>query len=1057
MTPGKFLRLVWPEQGFYCIAHPFKPEGSKQTVYTHKVFATISEAVTHVHEQQHTQDVYFTILPLAAERVWDPEKTDWKTGEKGAWATRKQSNSLCSKCSFFDLDVGSDPTKYPTQRDALAALLKFLDDTKLPMPMLVSSGGGVHVYWVYDAAVPVEEWRQIATDMRALAEGLGLKVDPTRTTDSSSVLRVPQTFNWKDRSNPREVKVLQEGPVTAVATFKRIVSDAMIANGIEGRVAKQPGLPGAPMGALPEGFTPQGPFNDFGPPPTLNELASACAQVRQIVISQAPAGDPAYVPLDNTAWYRGMIGTISHTENGDDWCRKLTSLHPRDVADIETKLQQTKTFPPAKCATLREFMPWKDTPCRGCRFYNLNADGKWEQMPGVPNPLAACRKTTLAPQPTLQAPPAPATAAGSTAAAPASPASSTTAAPAPSPPMQLMAPGATIQAVLIPQPPKPYERLKTGGIAITQKDKDDNDVTKTIYPHDLYPVKRLVNNETGTEQQIWRAVLPRSGAKELTIDAAVLYDSRQFSAALASHGIYPNKADLPALQDYMVAYISQLQRDLDADNQMAHLGWTDGYRQFVLPDKVLHEDGTVRNSSLTEGARRAAQFIVKRGDARTQIALLDFYNKPEYIPNQFAILCGLASIIFYATGNHGVVVNMSGDSGASKSTTLYAMAGLWGDSSLWAINGTNRGATANARAQRIITNANLPTAVDEITHLPAKEAIDLVMNITQPGHRLRLGTDGQEKQTSENYKSAIMVSTSNSNLHGLLSTDNAAGTAGSMRVFEMKFIPQRVHTKGEADEFLRQLRQNFGHIGEMFAHWVVRNRLIVEKMVQQAMARVDAEGNIQSSERYWSAVIAAVLVAGDIAKLLGLLNFDTDAIKRWALEVQVPYMRGVVKEEYRDPLAVLTDYIAEKHGNIVVVSKATSIGVNTGGQHAAADSAYAVNRPNGALLGHFDQKANVLYLLKQGFKDHCQRIGASSTRILDELAAPRVVPGHQPRPIVTNRANRRTLGAGTDLAKGQTWCFTVDMTHPEIAGVQPTLATSGGQPVSPGAHLAVVK
>jgi hypothetical protein len=1057
MTPGKFLRLIWPEQGFYCIAHPFRPEGSKQTVYAHKVFATISEAVTHVHEQQHVQDVYFAILPLAAERVWDAEKTDWKTGTKGAWAVRKQSNSLCSKCSFFDLDVGTEDHKYDTQRDALAALLKFLDDTGLPMPVLVSSGGGVHVYWPYDTAVPVEEWRQIATDMRALAEGLGLKVDPTRTTDSSSVLRVPDTFNWKDRSNPRPVKVLQEGSATPVATFKQIVSDAMIRHGIEGRAAKQPGIA---AGQLPEGFAPQ-TFNDFGAPPTLNELASACAQVRQIVMSQGDKSDPFYGPLDNTAWYRGLIGTISHTEDGDNNCRKLTSLHPRDVADIETKLLQTKTFPPAKCATLREFMPWKDTPCHGCRFYNLNTEGKWEQAPGVPNPLAACRKTTLAPQPVAGGPVAatppppptqgalPDTTASSPATSPAAP---------PAPPMQLMAPGAAIQAVLIPNPPKPYERLKTGGVAVTRLDKDDNETTTVIYPHDLYPVKRLVNAETGTEQQLWRATLPRSGAKEFLIDAAVLYDGRQFSSALASHGLYPNKADLPALQDYMVAYISQLQRDLDADNQMGHLGWTDGYRQFVLPDKVLLENGSVRNSSLTEGARRAAQFLTKRGDLRSQIALLDFYKHPDYLPNQFAILCGLASIVFYATGNHGVVVNMSGESGASKSTTLYTMAGMWGDPTLWPINGTNRGATANARAQRIITNANLPTAVDEITHLPPKEAIDLVMNITQPGHRLRLGTDGAEKQISDNYKSAIMVSTSNSNLHGLLSTDNAAGTAGSMRVFEMKMTSQRVHTKAEADEFLRQIRQHHGHIGEVFTHWVVRNRATVEKMVQMAMARIDSEGAIQSSERYWSAVIAVVLVAGDIAKMLGLCSYETEEIKTWALRVQVPYMRGVVKEEYRDPLAVLTDYIAEKQGNIVVVSKATSIGQNTSGAHTAGESAYPINRPSGSLLGHFDQKAGTLHLLKQGFKDHCSRIGASSSRILDELAAPRVIGGQQPRPIVTNRAARRTLGAGTDFAKGQTWCFTVDMTHPEIAGVQPTLAAVGGQPVSPGAgHLQVVK
>ncbi len=1020
MTPGKFLRLVWPSTGHYCIAHPFKPEGSSVTVYAHKVFDTIGAAVTHIHEQMHTADTYFAVLSLAQARVWDATKDNYQTGEKGAWATRLQSNMLAAKCLFSDLDVGPEAAKYPSQRDALAGLLQFLTDTGMPMPTLVSSGGGVHAYWHFDADMPALEWRDLAFGLRQLAGVAGLKVDPTRTIDTSSVLRVPDTFNWKDRSNPRPVKVLQEGVISSIAALRQIISDALIKHGVSAQAAPVKSAPPVPSELGTQ------TFNDFGPPPTLNEVAAACGQVREIIRSQGDPSHPHYGQLDNTAWYRGMLATVSHVEGGEDWCRKLTDLHPRTNADIEAKLLQLKQFPPAKCETLATFMPWKDAPCQTCRF---------RMDPSVPNPLAATRKSTLAPPPGIAqpSPPAPPGA-------------------APTAPLALLAtPSAAMQGILIPNPPKPYERLKTGGIAITRKDKDDNESTSIILAHDLYPVKRLVSADLGHEQQIWRTQLPRSGPKEFMIDADTLYDGRKFAAAISNTGIYPNKADLPALQDYMVAYISQLQRDLDADTQLSHLGWADGYRQFTLPDKTLMEDGTVRASALTEGAKRAAQFIGKRGDLASQVALMAFYNHPDYLPNQFAILAGLGSIFFYATGNHGVVVNMSGDSGASKSTTLYAMSGMWGDPALWPINGTNRGATANARAARIATNANLPTPVDEITHLPAREAIDLVMNITQPGHRLRLGTDGAEKAGTDSYKSAIMISTANSSLHSLLSTDNAAGTAGSMRVFEMKMSAQRVHTKAQADEFLRQIKMHHGHIGEAFVQFVVRNRVAVESRVQAIMREVDAEGSIQASERFWSAVIAVVVVAGEIANALGLLPYSVPAARSWAVAVQVPFMRGVVKEEYRDPLAVLTDYIAEKHGGIVVIDKATAIGSNTAGQSVAQDQSYALNQPHGALLGHFDTKAQVLYLLKQGFKDHCSRIGATMSRILDDLSVPRAVPGGVPQRIITNRHARKTLGAGTTLAKGQSWCFAVDMSHPEMSGAVPVVVAAGGVPTTPPA------
>ena len=71
MSPGKFLRLVWPDQGFYCLAHPFKPAGSATTLYVHKVFPTISEAVTHVHEMKHQADTFFAVLTLEQDKVWD--------------------------------------------------------------------------------------------------------------------------------------------------------------------------------------------------------------------------------------------------------------------------------------------------------------------------------------------------------------------------------------------------------------------------------------------------------------------------------------------------------------------------------------------------------------------------------------------------------------------------------------------------------------------------------------------------------------------------------------------------------------------------------------------------------------------------------------------------------------------------------------------------------------------------------------------------------------------------------------------------------------------------
>lgn len=1015
MTPGKFLRLVWPDQGFYCIAHPFKlPDGG--TTYYHKIFDTISAAVTHVHEMVHMADVFFAVLSLREAEVIDMTQLDYKTQLPGKKQTRVARNMLAAKSLFFDLDVGAETAKYPTQQDALAALVAFVATTNLPMPTLVSSGGGVHVYWHFDTTILVDEWSTIAWHLRQLAEGLGLKVDPTRTTDTTSVLRVPDTFNRKNPDAPRPVKVLQEGVVTPVAALRQVIADAMVRAGIIATAAPAPRASPSIAGA--DGLVSNIEFEDFGPKMTLSEVAAACGQVQQMVLCHGDPQHPHYGQLDNTAWYRGFLATVKHVEDGERWCHKLTDMHPRSVSDTEVKLRQLDTFGPAKCETLAQFMPWKDAPCQTCRFRN---------DPSVPNPLVAARKSTGAPPPVVEQP-------------------TPSAGPAV---VQLMAPGLNVQQAMIPNPPKPYERLKVGGISLTRKDKDGDDQVSIIYPHDLFPLKRLVNAGAATEQQLWRVVLPRTGSRDFIIDADALYDTRKFCAALANNGIYPNKADISALQDYMTAYIAQLQKDLDGEEQSDHLGWADEYRSFILPDKILRADGSVRTSALSKGALTATQHIHKGGDLNAQVQLMQFFNNPAYVAHQYAIINSLASILLHATGQHGIVVNMSGDAGASKSTTLYTGASLWANPALWPLNGTEGGATPKARMQRISTNANLPTFVDEITHIPTKDITDIVMNVTQPGHRVRLMTDGSERQASGGYKSAIMITTANNSLHSALSADSTAGTAGSMRVFEMRFVAMNIHTKPEADEYLRQIKIHFGHIGEVFAHFVIRNLAAVNARVQQVMREVDIEARIASAERFWGADIAVVYVAAEIAQALQLLPYAPALVRRWAIDHQVPYMRGVVKEEHRDSLSVLTDYIAEKNGSIIVITQSTSIGVNTTtGQHVAGDTAYAANNPHGALLGHYDIKIGVLYLLKHGFKDYCQRIGASSTRIIEELGQARPINATESRRIIVNRNTRRTLGAGTTHAKGQAWCIAVDMNHPEMSGATPLTAVTGGQPVS---------
>jgi hypothetical protein len=231
MTPVEFLRAVWPRLDIYCLATP-RGNGA----WRHWTFNTIDEAAAMISPggsiDPSKVDVYFNIHSLREKQV--PHR-DPELAAQGKTQVRVQTNMLAARCFFFDLDVGSTDGKYATQAEAVAGLKEFLAATKLPVPMITSSGGGLHVYWLLTDDLETAEWRDHATHLRQLAQHYGLKADPTRTTDTASILRIAGTFNHKNPLEPRPVDALALGKETGTGLFIQTLNEAIIRAGIEAK------------------------------------------------------------------------------------------------------------------------------------------------------------------------------------------------------------------------------------------------------------------------------------------------------------------------------------------------------------------------------------------------------------------------------------------------------------------------------------------------------------------------------------------------------------------------------------------------------------------------------------------------------------------------------------------------------------------------------------------------------------------------------------------------------------------------------------------------------
>ena len=115
--------------------------------------------------------------------------------------SRKASNAQAMRAFWLDIDCGAEKAKagdgYETKEDAALALRAFCRSAGLPRPMIVDSGGGLHLYWPLKETISAERWKPIADKLKRATKALGFLADQSRTADAASILRPVGTHNRK--------------------------------------------------------------------------------------------------------------------------------------------------------------------------------------------------------------------------------------------------------------------------------------------------------------------------------------------------------------------------------------------------------------------------------------------------------------------------------------------------------------------------------------------------------------------------------------------------------------------------------------------------------------------------------------------------------------------------------------------------------------------------------------------------------------------------------------------------------------------------------------------
>ena len=192
----ELLSAVLSPQGWYCVV------GLKKTGLPKQVFVRgLEEVEKEVADLlAKNYDAYFGCAKYETNK------------------TRSTDNVLAIKAFWLDIDCGENKP-YATQADGVAALQSFCKTLGLSKPTLVNSGRGLHVYWPLTTEVTRQEWTPVAKRLKTLCHEHKLEADPSRTSDAASILRMPDTLNFKG-DPPLDVTVICHSKPVDFGAFK---------------------------------------------------------------------------------------------------------------------------------------------------------------------------------------------------------------------------------------------------------------------------------------------------------------------------------------------------------------------------------------------------------------------------------------------------------------------------------------------------------------------------------------------------------------------------------------------------------------------------------------------------------------------------------------------------------------------------------------------------------------------------------------------------------------------------------------------------------------------
>lgn len=839
-------------------------------------------------------DVYVCMAGIAVAE----ERRSKKKGRLYHVANRIEQNAIVYRSIWLEADVVTELKKlgFASSEAAHKAVIEFCRKANLPEPTFIvwSGSGGLHAHWVFEDPISRADWSPLAHALVLATQHFELTpLDLGPITNPVQVLRVPDTRNWK--TDPPKPVWLQptEGKLVSLERMQAALAPFMHrANGH----APQPILPGQSILGPNFPVRPPLPFDrrksypEMGFQGTIDDVAVNCPFIAETLKTGGKG-------LNEPVWFESLqVGF--HTRDPHGAAHRLSQGHDGyDFNETEDKLGRIE----------------KDR-----RFH----DRGWPlcstiAATGAPGcPTCPHRDKGLSPFHFVTPPRA-----------------------ADAPPNAADAPpnGQGHEQAPLPDPdygwlPSPYYHDKEGLVWRPGEATDENPNPKAIKVSPLpitqvVPIRRREDN-VGEYALQFETALDRTNRPLIYLPYKVLNDTRALFTHLAGDGFHVSKFHKKQIEDLMAAFVENLRASkLDATPSET-LGWSISEVDAQgLPTGFVH--GRTRyncagNKSVTT-SRDIDDIYIARGslDRWKEAARLITDQKSPAL--DALVACAFAAPLVGATGHAGMVINVHGESGSSKSTGCRVGRAVWANPAALPVASS----TANYLDSVISSSGSLPIYVDDWQNQSKKdELVRLVFGMSQGGGKGRLGRDAQRKPI--NHFKTLLIMTSNYSLVEFVMDNTKMTEAGAYRMFEFR-VPVNKDGTGViniADGAVidRALDVNYGCAGQIFAEFLGKNIPKVWKEVRSFNHALVSKLKAKPNERFWIAAITVIYMGAHYANQLGLTNINLDVLIEFLLQ-QLDMMRRELRKGSQDfsQSNVITDvvanYIAERRQQTLITGK----------------------------------------------------------------------------------------------------------------------------------------